>query len=99
MQKKIVQKASCYFSIPEQHELIKEYSSSDCTKEFICKKYTGQSAYGTLLKWMRDLGYDASGNSKNATISSNTEEMPKKELSKQKFEKLQLEKRIANLEK
>ena len=99
MEKKIIQKAGRYFTIPERHELIKEYLSSGCTKEAIWEKYTGQSEHGTLLKWMRDLGYCTSGNPKNVTIASNTEEMPKKELSGQEFEKLQLEKRIAELEK
>ena len=89
MEKKIIQKAGRYFTIPERHELIKEYLSSGCTKEAIWEKYTGQSEHGTLLKWMRDLGYCTSGNPKNVTIASNTEEMPKKEL----------EKRIAELEK
>ena len=46
---------------------------------------------------MRQLGYNTSGNPKNATIASNTEEMPKIELSAHEFEKLQLEKRIAVL--
>lgn len=99
MEKKIIQKAGRYFTILERHELIKEYLSSGCTKEAIWEKYTGQSEHGTLLKWMRDLGYGTSGNPKNVTIATNTKEMSKKELTEQEFEKLQLEKRISDLEK
>ena len=99
MEKEIIQKAGRYFSIPERHELIKIYLSSSSSKGEIWRKYTGQKDQGLLLKWMRQLGYDTSGNPKNATIASNTEEMPKKELSEQEFEKLQLEKRIVELEK
>ena len=54
MEKKIIQKSGRYFTIPERHELIREYLSSVCTKEAILEKYKGQSGHGTLLKWMRE---------------------------------------------
>jgi len=99
MEKEIIQKAGRYFTDRERHEMIKEYLSSGCTKEAIWEKYTGQSEHGTLIKWMRQLGYIKTVKQTIATIASNTEEMPKKELSEQEFEKLQLEKRITELEK
>ena len=99
MEKKIIQKAGRYFTIPERHELIKEYLTSGCTKEAIWEKYTGQSEHGTLLKWMRKLGYTTSSKVGVATIAVNTSIMSKKALTEQEFEKLQLEKRIVELEK
>lgn len=99
MEKQIIQKAGRYFSIPERHELIKEYLSGNSNKGEIWRKYTGQKDQGLLLKWMRQLGYDTDINPIDSTIASNTEAMSKKELTEQEFEKLQLEKRIAELEK
>ena len=99
MEKKIIQKSGRHFSILERHELIKVYLSSGCTKSAIWKKYTGQSEHGTLIKWMRDLGYCPTSNPNQAIIATNKVEMSKKELSEHEFEKLQLEKRIVELEK
>ena len=99
MGKRIIQKAGRYFSIPERHDLIKTYLSSGSSKGAIWEKYTGQSEHGTLIKWMRQLGYSTTTKQINSSITSNTEEMSKKELTEQEFEKLQLEKRIVELEK
>ena len=99
MEKQIIQKVGRYFSILERHELIKEYLSSGSSKGEVWKKYTGQKDQGLLLKWMRQLGYGGAVNPVDSTIASNTEEMSKKALTEQEFEKLQLEKRIVELEK
>jgi len=99
MEKEIIQKAGRYFSIPGLHNLIKEYLSSGDSKGSIWKKYTGQRDQGLLLRWMRQLGYDNPVNPTDCIIAPNTEEMSRKALTEQEFERLQLEKRIAGLEK
>lgn len=46
------------FSETERHEIIKEYLNGTQTKTEIWKKHTGQQhEHGTILKWMRQLGY------------------------------------------
>ncbi len=47
------------FSLLERELIIEDYLSSNLTKQAIWKKYTGkQEEHGSLLKWMRKLGYD-----------------------------------------
>lgn len=42
----------------EKHQMINEYIQTRCTKQYIWYKYTGrQEEHGTLLKWMKSLGY------------------------------------------
>jgi transposase len=46
------------FNETERHEIIKEYLNGTQTKTEIWKKHTGQQQeHGTILKWMRQLGY------------------------------------------
>jgi hypothetical protein len=100
MKTRIIQKSPRYFTDAERHQMINEFLSGRGSKQSIWRKYTGETKeHGIILKWMRKLGYTTSGKVGITIIASNTEEMPKKELSAQEFEKLQLEKRIVELEK
>jgi transposase-like protein len=46
------------FSIEERHEIIKEYLNGTETKTEIWRKHTGQKEeHGSILQWMRQLGY------------------------------------------
>lgn len=46
------------FSQDERHEIIKEYLNGTETKTEIWRRYTGQQEeHGSILKWMRQLGY------------------------------------------
>ena len=103
---KIIQKASKYFSEPEKHFIIKELLSTGCTKAQIWEKYTGQlEEHGQLLRWMRQLGYDTSVKTRRPNFDTKTKVMTKKKSKKvsdmifDDFEKLQLKKRIDELEK
>lgn len=103
MYKKIKQKTGKDFSETEKHVLIREYLSSGSTKREIWKKYTGQYDHGTLLRWMKNLGYsDKPG--MDPTLKINTFATMLKPTTKVKqgddnFEVLQLKKRISELEK
>jgi hypothetical protein len=101
MEKTIITKPSSSYSKSERHEIIQEYLKCNTPKNVLWEKYTGQSKdHGGLLRWMRQLGYIANKTSKFATIEPNRlSTMSKKELSGKDFETLQLQKRIAELEK
>jgi predicted nuclease with TOPRIM domain len=100
MDKTIIQKSGKYFSIGERHAIIQELLETNCTKQELWQKYTGEvEEHGQLLKWMRRLGYDISNVIRRPNIVSNTSTMSKQKLSEQEFEKLQLQKRISELEK
>jgi len=52
-------KAPSQFSLEERKIIIEEYLQSGCQKREIWEKYTGRSEEkGSLLRWMRQLGYD-----------------------------------------
>ena len=58
MKKKVIQKPGKYHSKSERMAIIEEYLSSSITKQEIWEKYTGKtSEHGSLLRWMRQLGY------------------------------------------
>jgi len=104
--RKIIQKPNKYFSEPEKHFIIQELLSTGCTKAQIWKKYTGQlEEHGQLLRWMRQLGYDTSVKTRRPNFDTKTTVMAKKKSIKEintisdDFEKLQLKKRIDELEK
>lgn len=91
------------FSWEEREDIVKDYLSSNASKQEIWKKYTGQEEeHGQLLKWMRALGYDSSIPKRRPIFESINYQMAKKrstdnqELS---FEEQQLHKRISELEK
>lgn len=100
----IIQKPNKYFSDTEKHHILQELLSSGCTKQEIWEKYTGQQEeHGQLLRWMRQLGYDASVKTRrpNFTANNNTDmakNTPPSEKANEDFETLQLKKRIAELE-
>lgn len=100
MKKKVIQKPGKYHSKSERMAIIEEYLSSSITKQEIWEKYTGKtSEHGSLLRWMRQLGYTE--DRKMLIFAKETEcmnpEIENEEFSN--FEKLQLEKRISELEK
>jgi predicted nuclease with TOPRIM domain len=100
MSKTIIQKSGKYFSIGERHAIIQELLETNCTKQELWQKYTGEvEEHGQLLKWMRRLGYDISNVIRRPNIVSNTSTMSKQKLPEQDFEKLQLQKRVSELEK
>ena len=108
MDKKIIQKAGKYFTEEEQHKIIQELISNQCTKVEIWEKYTGQEEeHGQLLRWMKQLGYNTGIKTRRPNIVSNLYPMAQKKIKPDKpvnivdesFENLQLKKRIAELEK
>ena len=106
---KIIQKSARYYTKTERVEIIKEYLTSGCSKQFIWQKYTGSAdERGHLLRWMRELGYAVNVRRKKPSIASKTFKMPKKRKPQKEdaslkqddsFENLQLKKRISELEK
>lgn len=91
------QKAAGLYTESERRAIIEEYLSSESTKRAIWKKYTGQvEEKGNLLKWMRQLGYVDKKNN-FATKIQETQNMVENS-SDTNFEKLQLERRIKELE-
>lgn len=101
MSRVIIQKSQRYFSEAEKHLVIQDYLESKLNKQFIWQKYTGElKEHGTLLKWMRQLGYaKAVIKSQNGNIATKRNIMAKKQACEQDFATLQLEKRILDLEK
>lgn len=91
------------FSWEEREEIIKDYLSSDVTKQEIWKKYTGQDEeHGQLLRWMRILGYDSSVPARRPIFVPSKFQMTRKKSTNNEalsFEEQQLEKRILELEK
>ena len=100
MDRQIIQKSGQCFSDSEKHLVIAEYLNSNSSKREIWYKYTGQTKeHGYLLNWMRQLGYATSSKNKTSNIVVHTNTMSKKKISEQDFENLQLQKRVASLEK
>ncbi|KXK43129.1 MAG: transposase [Bacteroidetes bacterium OLB11] len=100
----IIQKPNKYFTDSEKHHIIQELLSLGCTKREIWEKYTGQEEeHGQLLRWMKQLGYDASVKTRRPNFTTeNVVNMAKKDNGNTKtiedFETLQLKKRISELE-
>jgi len=91
------------FTISERHQIIQEMLSTNCTRAGIWRKYTGQSEeHGSLIRWMRQLGYPEELITKRSTFGGNISLMAKKQpapnLETESFEILQLKKRISELE-
>lgn len=104
MKYKIIQKGNLDFSDSEKHAIIKELLETKCTKQQIWQKYTGfEEEHGQLLRWMKKLGYNTGVVTRRPNIVSKSFRVAKKRLKPQKieedFEKLQLQKRITDLEK
>lgn len=102
----IVQKQKQYFTESERHQIIQEFISTGCTKQEIWQKYTGQEEeHGSLLKWMRKLGYTDQIIKRRPNFVKNQEVMSNKKKSlksddseTESFETLQLKRRIKELE-
>jgi transposase len=90
------------FTISERHQIIQEMLSSQCSKREIWNKYTGQTEeHGSLLKWMRQLGYDEHSNRRFNFDGNNIFMTNKKrtlQIGEESFEILQLKKRVLELE-
>jgi len=106
MDKTIIQKSGKLHSLSERTQIVTEYLSGNCTKQEVWEKYTGQKEeHGQLLSWIRRLGYqDKKFQSTFTPINfamKNTTTQVEDILnsSETDFEKLKLEKRIAELEK
>jgi len=85
------------YSISERKMIIEDYLSSGKTKREIWEKYTGQKEeHGSLLRWMRQLGYEPSNSVSSSRFVSVLET---ERVMGRSFETIQLEKRIAELEK
>jgi transposase-like protein len=110
-QKKIIQKRQKDFSEAEKHAIIQELIETQCTKAEIWEKYTGQAEeHGQLLRWMKQLGYNTGIKTRRPNIVTQLHVMPKKQTQpkttldstskrdKMDFEKLQLKKRVKELE-
>lgn len=91
------------FSLEERKAVVKDYLSSNVTKQEIWKKYTGQEEeHGQLLRWMRALGYDNSIPKRRPIFGSINSQMTKKKAKDNQglsFEEQKLHKRISELEK
>ena len=107
MDEKIIQKAGKYFTETEKHRIIQEMLDCKYTKQEIWQKYTGQEEeHGQLLRWMQALGYNVGIKTRRPNFETKFQVMSKKKISKtsthqeeENFEKLQLKKRISELEK
>jgi hypothetical protein len=104
MNNKIIQKASKYFTEPERRTIIEEFLSSQCSKQEIWEKYTGEKGeHGYLFRWMKALGYPIEIKARKPKLVSDYNAMSKKKIKSdresEEFENLQLKKRIAELEK
>jgi hypothetical protein len=93
------------FSILDRRRIIEEYLSSGKSKQEIWEQYTGQaSEHGSLLRWMRALGYceEVSKTRKHRQkISTFAEKSGEMRTSKEEleFEIQVLQKRVKDLEK
>jgi hypothetical protein len=91
------------FTISERHKIINEMMTSRNSKVEIWKKYTGrEEEHGNLLRWMRQLGYNAEHSSRTFTFGENNNLMTKRkkalQIGEESFEILQLKKRVLELE-
>jgi transposase len=94
---KLGQKKPGEYIESEKRVIIEKYLSSESTKREIWEKYTGQKEEkGSLLRWMRQLGYA----DKKSNFAEKVQEEQKmaEETLDVNFEKLQLERRIKELE-
>lgn len=49
-----------FFTEEEKHQIIQEYLSGGISKSALWRKYTGKkSEHGSILRWMRQLGYSS----------------------------------------
>lgn len=88
-----------YLTNEEKLTLIKDYLSGKETKKAVYFRYTGYAEdHGKIARWMHQLGV-SEGSAKSATFVSMAKSKKKADSTIVDFEKLQLQKRIAELEK
>jgi len=89
---------SIYYSDKEKIKMIEDYLTSGLTKREIWEKHTGKvEEHGTLLKWMRGYGIKDKIEKKiKFAVKPKSKQMKFQE---DKFEILQLRKRVEDLEK
>lgn len=86
------------FSWEERKIIIEEYLHTGCQKREIWKKYTGRpEEKGSLLRWMRQLGYDIPPKWRKLGTSLNIDMA--KNFKNQSFSEQDLIKRVKELEK
>ena len=101
---KVLESPTQYYTDTEKHLIIKEYLETGYSKREIWKKYTEQfEEHGSLLRWMRKLGYADNISDKRTNFASIKDPMKKKGNDKsnqpsESFDILQLKKRIEELE-
>jgi translation elongation factor EF-G len=96
-------KAVNYFTDSDRHRILQEMMSSNCTKQAIWKKYTGEDKeHGQMLRWMRKLGYNTEFPTRRPNFIENNSVMAKMKnvivSTGDSFENLQLKKRNLELE-
>ena len=91
------------FSDDEKRVIIEDYLQSGLTKQAIWKKYVGyEEEHGSLLRWMRKLGYIHDSKQKDAIFvfeKASMNKPPKSKDSNSFSEHTRLEQRILELEK
>lgn len=81
----------------ERKQIVEEYLQSNKTKREIWEKYTGLTKEGgSLLNWLRKLGYQDKQKSINLVLSNNVEMAKKDKIVASEYE---LKERIKQLEK
>lgn len=89
---------SIYFTDREKLEILKDYLSSNESKNAIYYKYTGRrNEHGTLLRWMRKFGIEDKYTPHNQFRPMADHSTDNEDVSKD-FETLKLKKRIEDLE-
>lgn len=93
----------------KKHEIIQDYLQSGRSKSDVWRFHTGQEQeHGQIIRWMRKLGYLSESNSskssnflssKKSTIMKTTHQKKRGTSEFEDLEKLQLERKIAALEK
>ncbi len=95
-----IKKSGKYFTLEERHFIVREYLSTVCTKRMIWEKYTKEPEdHGTILRWLRYFGYQDKKKKKNIIFVKKNNQMSKKTITAVSFETLQLQKRVAELER
>ena len=106
--RKIIQKKGKYFSQTERHAIIQEMLENHWTKQYAWELYTGEpEERGQLLRWMRKLGYIGKIQHKKYISKRSIRKFEVKpsvmaendNTEKESFEIMQLQKRVAELEK
>lgn len=94
----VFQKQPSSYTNEEKRLIIEEYLASGSSKRDIWGKYTGQlEEHGSILRWMRQLGYPTAKVERRSNFTGMKRETTL-DRSEEKFENLQLRKRIQELE-